>query len=31
MDLNRPLDDVIWALGTTLALLLKTFVPFVSG
>ena len=34
MDLNQPLDDVIWGLGTTLALLLKAFpliVPFVSG
>jgi hypothetical protein len=34
MDLSKPLDDVIWGLGTTLALLLKTFpllVPSVSG
>jgi hypothetical protein len=34
MDLNQPLDDVVWVLGTTLALLLKTFpliVPFVGG
>jgi len=34
MNLNQPLDDIIWGLGTTLALLLKAFpliVPFVGG
>jgi hypothetical protein len=34
MNLNQPLDDITWGLGTTLALLLKAFpliVPFVGG